>query len=200
MARSEHCSKPYSFSFPLGRCLEKQCGGESLQSSECVYMSELMRCQHFEQVSGSTYQEKQSIQWVIRSSKSIVQGTEWELILRKMLNVLKWRKCANFSFIAKCHQGSVQFSRSVMSHSLRPHESQHARPTCPSPFTQTHVHQVGDAIPPSHPLSSPSPPAPNPSQHQGLFQWVNSLHQVAKVLEFQLQHQSFQWTPRTDVL
>ena len=66
-------------------------------------------------------------------------------------------------------------------------------------FTQTHVHRVSDAFQPSHPLSSPSP-APNPSQHQGLFQWVNSSHEVAKVLEFQLQHQSFQWTPRTDLL
>ena len=63
-------------------------------------------------------------------------------------------------------------------------------------FTQTHAYWVGDAIQPSHPLSSPSPPAPNPSQHQGLFKWVNSSHEVAKVLEFQLQHQSFQWTPR----
>ena len=52
--------------------------------------------------------------------------------------------------------------------------------------TQTHVHWVSDAIQPSHPLSSPSPPAPNPSQHQSLFQWVNSSHEVAKVLEFQL--------------
>ena len=69
-----------------------------------------------------------------------------------------------------------------------------------SEFTQTHVHQVGDAIQPSHPLLSPSPPAPNPSQHQGLFQWVNSSHEVAKVLEFQLQHQSFQRKPRTDLL
>ena len=67
-------------------------------------------------------------------------------------------------------------------------------------FTQTHVHRVGDAIQPSHPLSSPSPPAPNPSQHQGLFQWVNSSHEMAKVLDFQLQHQSFQWIPRTDFL
>ena len=65
-------------------------------------------------------------------------------------------------------------------------------------FTQTHIHQVSDAIQPSHPLSSPSPPAPNPSQHQSLLQWVNSSHEVAKVLEFQLQHQSFQWTLRTD--
>ena len=59
-------------------------------------------------------------------------------------------------------------------------------------FTQTHVHQVGDAIQPSHPLSSPSPPAPNHSQHQGLLQRVNSSHEVAKILEFQLQHQSLQ--------
>ena len=61
-------------------------------------------------------------------------------------------------------------------------------------FTQNHVHWVGDAIQQSHSLLSPSPPAPNPSQ------WVNSLHEVAKVLEFQLQHQSFQRTPRTDPL
>ena len=65
-------------------------------------------------------------------------------------------------------------------------------------FSQTHVHRVSDAIQPSHPLSSPSPPAPNSSQHHGVFQWVNSSHEVAKVLEFQLQ--SFQWTPRTDLL
>ena len=66
--------------------------------------------------------------------------------------------------------------------------------------TQTHVHWVCDAIQPSHPLSSPSPPAFNLAQHQCLFQWVSSLHQVARVLEFQLQHQSFQWTLRTDLL
>ena len=60
-------------------------------------------------------------------------------------------------------------------------------------FTQTHVHRVSDAIQSSHPLSSPSPPALNLSQHQGLFQWVSSSHQVAKVLEFQLQRPSFQW-------
>ena len=67
-------------------------------------------------------------------------------------------------------------------------------------FTQTHGHRVSDAIQPSHPLSPPSPPARNPSQHQGLFQRVNSSHEVAKVLEFQLLHQSFQWTPRTYLL
>ena len=67
-------------------------------------------------------------------------------------------------------------------------------------LAQTHVHWIGDAIQPSHPLSSPSPPAFNLSQHQGLFKWVSSSHQVAKVLEFQLQHQSFQWIFRTDFL
>ena len=96
---------------------------------------------------------------------------------------------------------SVQYS--VMSDSLRPHESQHARPPCPSPTPGVHpnpCHWVGDAIQPSYPLLSPSPPALNLSQHQGLFQWVSSSHQVAKVLEFQLQHQSFQWISRTDFL
>ena len=67
-------------------------------------------------------------------------------------------------------------------------------------FNQTHVHWVSDAIQPSHPLSSPSSPIFNLSQHQGLFKWVSSSHQVAKVLEFQLQYQSFQWTLRTDLL
>ena len=67
-------------------------------------------------------------------------------------------------------------------------------------FTQTHVHWVGDAIQPSHPLSSPSPSTLNLSQHQGLSQWISSSHQVAKVLEFQLQHRSLQWIFRTDFL
>ena len=99
---------------------------------------------------------------------------------------------------------SVQFSHSVMSDSLQPHELHstlgfplhHQLPE----LTQTHVHWVGDAIQPSHPLSSPSPPTFNLSQHQGLFQWVSSLHQVAKVLELQLQHQFFQWIFRIDLL
>ena len=67
-------------------------------------------------------------------------------------------------------------------------------------FTQTHIHWVSDAIQPSHPLLSPSPPAPNPSKHQGLFQWANTFHEVAIVLEFQPQHQSFQWISRTGLL
>ena len=98
---------------------------------------------------------------------------------------------------------SVQFSHSVMSNLHNP--MNHSTPGLPihhqlPEFTQTHVHWVGDAIQPSHPLSSPSPPALNLSQHQGLSKWISSSHQVANILEFQLQRQSFQWTPRTDLL
>ena len=91
----------------------------------------------------------------------------------------------NFSEIKRI----IQFSRSVVSYSLWPHGLQHTRLPCPSPtseLVQIHVRWVSDAIQPSHPLSSPSSPAFNPSQHQGLFKWVNSSHQVAEVLELQL--------------
>ena len=86
---------------------------------------------------------------------------------------------------------SVQFSSVAQSCPTLCDPMNHSTPGLPvhhhlPEFTQTHVHRVGDAIQPSHPLSSPSPPAPNPSQHQSLFQWINSLHEVAKVLEFQL--------------
>ena len=70
----------------------------------------------------------------------------------------------------------------------------------PLSITNSQSSRVGDAIQTSHPLSSPSPPALNLSQHQGLFKWVSPSHQVAKVLEFQLQPQSFQWTPRVALL
>ena len=98
---------------------------------------------------------------------------------------------------------SVQFSRSVVSNSLRPHELQHARPPCSSPTPGVHP----NPCPLSwwcHPTISssvvPFSSCPHLSQHLGLFQWVSSSHQVAKLLEFQLQHHSFQWTPRTDLL
>ena len=98
---------------------------------------------------------------------------------------------------------SVQFICSVMSNSLRPHESQHTRPPCPSPSPGVH----SDLCPSSqwcHPAISssviPFSSCPHPSQHQSLFQWVNSSHEVAKVLEFQPQHLSFQRTPRTGLL
>ena len=99
----------------------------------------------------------------------------------------------------------VQFSSVNQSYPTLCDSMAHSMPGLPvnhqlPEFTQTHVHRIGDAIQPSHPLSSPSPPAPNPSQHQSLFKWVCSSHEVAKVLEFQLQHQSFQRNPRADLL
>ena len=89
---------------------------------------------------------------------------------------------------------SVPSSNSVISNSLWPHGLQHTRLLCPHQLpeiAQTRVLPVGGVILPSHPLSTPSPPAFNHSQHQGLFQWVSSSHQVVKVLQVQVQHQSF---------
>ena len=99
-----------------------------------------------------------------------------------------------------CYFYSVQFSSVAQSCPTLCNPMNHRTPGLPvhhqlPEFTQTQVHRVGDAIQPSHPLSSPSPPAPNPSQHQSLFQWVSSSREVAKVLEFQLQHHSFQRNP-----
>ena len=98
----------------------------------------------------------------------------------------------------------VQFSSVAQSClTLRPHELQHTRPPCPSSFPRLHsnsIHRVRDDIQPSYSLSTPFLRAPNPSQDQSLFQWVNSSHEVAKVLEFQLQHHSFQRNPRVDLI
>ena len=108
-----------------------------------------------------------------------------------------WYFNHNYMYKMQCSlkvHSSVQFSHSVMADSLRSHGLQHARPPCPSPtreLAQTHVHWVSDAIQLSHPLSSSSPPPFNLSQHQGLFQWVSSSHQVSNILELQLQYQSF---------
>ena len=98
----------------------------------------------------------------------------------------------------------VQFSHSVVYNSLQAHGPKHARPPCPSSTPRVYP----NSCPLSqgcHPTSSssvlfPSPPAYNLSQHHGLFKWVSSSHQVVKILEFQLQHQTFQWTLRTDLL
>ena len=92
---------------------------------------------------------------------------------------------------------SIQFSRSVVSDSSRPHGPQHARPACPSPTPGVYSNSSPLSWwfhPAIHPLLSPSPPAFNLSQHQHLFKWVSPSHQVAKILEFQLQHQYFQCT------
>ena len=114
----------------------------------------------------------------------------WEQPLRPM--------STNYSALVLLTFNPVQFSHSAMSDSSLTHELLHARTPCPSPTPR--VHWLSDAIQPSHPLSSPSPPAFNLSQHPGLFKWASSSHQVAKVLEFQLQHQPFQWIFRTDFL
>ena len=100
---------------------------------------------------------------------------------------------------------SVQFSSVAQSCPIPCNPMNRSTPGLPvhhqlPEFTKTQVHWVDDAIQPSRPLSSPSPPAFNLSQHQGLFRWVSYSHQVTKVLEFQLQHQSFQWIFRTDFL
>ena len=100
------------------------------------------------------------------------------------LGLFPWFASSQFSSVAQlcptlCHPMGYSTSGFPVHHQL-------------PVLTQTHVHRVGDAIQPSHPLSSPSP-AFNLSQHQGLFKWLSSSHQMTKVLEFQLQHQSFQW-------
>ena len=108
-------------------------------------------------------------------------------------------------FLSNLQFSSVQFSSVAQSCPTLCDPMNHSTPGLPvhhqlPEFTETHVHRVGDPIQPFHPLSSPSPPAPNPSQHQSLFQRVNASHEVAKVLEFQLQHHSFQRNPRADLL
>ena len=132
-------------------------------------------------------------------------GLFWTIRSLVFVTILLYRELSNIIFSL---QGAfckilLLFSHWVMSESLRPHGLQHARLPCPSPFpgvAQTHVHRVSDTIQLSCPLPSPSPPAFNLPQHQGLFQWVGFSHQVAKVLELQLQHQSFQWILRVDFL
>ena len=109
--------------------------------------------------------------------------------------------CSHQTFLYKCYPqfSFVQFSCSVvhpMDYSMPGFPVHHQLPE----LTQTHVHWVSDAIQPSHPLSSLSPSTFNLSQFQGLFQRVSSSHHVAKLLEFQLQHQSFQWIFRTGFL
>ena len=119
-----------------------------------------------------------SIRYVLFASSSLLHPTF------RFSFLLDWITTF-YSFL--CLFSSVQVSRSAVSHSLGPHEPQHAMPPYHQllELTKTHVHPVGDAIQPSHPPLSPSPPAPSPSQHQSFFQRFNSLHEVAKVLEFQ---------------
>ena len=129
------------------------------------------------------------------------------LISLSIFSLLVYRNARDFSVLilypATLLYLLFQFSRSVVSDCLWPHESQHVRPLCPSPTPGVH----SDSRPTSqwyHPAISfavvPFSSIPNPSQHQSLFQWINSSHEVAKVLELQLQHHSFQRNPRADLL
>ena len=118
-----------------------------------------------------------NICWIIEKARKILLLLHWFSSVQSLscvqLFATPWMAA---------HQSSLSITLSIME------------------LAQTYVHRVGDAIQWPHPLSSPSPPALNLSHHLGLFKWVSSSHQVAKVLEFHLQHQSYQWTPRTDLL
>ena len=123
----------------------------------------------------------------------------WWAIVHRVINSqtqLKWLSIQAHWYQIRSVAQSCPTLCDPMNHSTPDLPVHHQLPE----FTETHVHRVCDAIQPSHPLSSPSPPVPNPSQHQSLFQWVNSSHEVAKVLEFQLQHHFFQRNPRADLL
>ena len=132
---------------------------------------------------------------IMLSNRSLLSNRNKVQIMGGILNYLV--------MTLKIKISSVQFSCSVTSDWSNPMDC-----STPGPhvhhqlleLTQTHVHWVSDTIQPSHPLLSPSPPTFNPSQRKGLFKQVSSSHQVAKVLEFQLQHRSFQWIFRTDFL
>ena len=126
-------------------------------------------------------------QSLAHSRCSVNTGRMNENIQHKKIQIIKILECGTFHLDVH----SVQFSPVTQLCPTLCDPMNRSTPGLPvhhqlPEFTQTHVHQVGDAIQPCYPLSSPSPLAPNPSQHQSLFQWVNSSHEVAKVLEFQL--------------
>ena len=157
---------------------------------------------------------------MIITLKSLLDRLFISSLFSSFSDILSCSSCGtHLSFFSLCLNLSVCFyvlSRSVTFPDLGEVLSSQSCPTlcdpmnCSTPglpvhhqlpeFTQTHVHRVSDAIQPSHPLLSPSPPAPNPSQHQSLFQWVSSSLEVAKVLEFQLQYHSLRRNPRTYLL
>ena len=133
------------------------------------------------------------------------QKQDQELTVAQIMNSLLPNSHLNWRKSGTPLDQSVQFSSVAQLCPTLCHPMNSSTPGLPvhhqlPEFTQIHVHWVSDAIQPSHPRLSPSPPAFNISQHRGLFKWVSSSHQVAKALELQLQHQSFQWTFRTDFL
>ena len=138
---------------------------------------------------------KKSVIQNVQTTLRIQQGKHPNVKIMKDLNIqlIKEYPRVQTRQVKRCSTSyhSVQFSSVAQSCPTLCDPTNRSTPGLPVhhqllEFTRTHVHRVSNAIQPSHPLSSPSPPAPNPSQHQSLFQWVNSLHEVAKVLEFQL--------------
>ena len=122
-------------------------------------------------------------------------------------NFLQAKLCLRVCFLGKLTYNTPQFSSVQSLNRVRLFatpwiEARQASLSITNSWSLLTLLSIELVMPSSHLIlcCPPSPPAPNPSQHQGLFQWVNSWHEVAKVLEFQLQHQSFQWTPRTDLL
>ena len=139
----------------------------------------------------SSLNKPQTICW-LKSILRILLGNNWKSrysirLAQCVYLIYSW----GFMYVCMRGEGSVRFSSVAQSCLTLCDPMNPSTPGLPvhhklPEITQTHVHRVSDAIKLSHPLSSPSPPAPNPSQHQSLFQWVSSSHEVAKVLEFQL--------------
>ena len=151
-----------------------------------LFQNSLSFCSHLLIQGKDLVFEKHIVRVNIRKMIFFLQTSNLEYFL------LSFRTCSIWQLVPYIYTfSSVQFSSITQSCLTLCNPMNCSTPGLPvhhqlPEFTQTHVHWVGDAIQPSHPLSSPSPPAPNPSQHQSLFQWVNSSHEVAKVLEFQL--------------
>ena len=152
------------------------------------------------------------IHFRIKDSVEVIVSYSWTirgLVLFFFLSLgtllLRWEQTVAILLEEKIPYESVQFSSATQSCLTLCDPMDCSTPSLPvhhrlPELTQAHVHWISDAIESSHPVTSPSPPAFNLSHHQGLFQWVNSSHQVAKVLELQFQHQSFQWIFRHDFL
>ena len=151
----------------------------SARNQTCVSCVSQMAGRFFTTVLPQSVQSLSHVQlfvtpWIAACQASLPITNSWSLL--KLMPIESLMSSNHLSHPLSSWEAPnklVQFSRSVMCDSLQPHESQHARPPVHHQipeFTQTHVHRVSDAIQPSHPLSSPSPPAPNPSQHQSLFQ------------------------------
>ena len=182
---------------PRGSPLRQQ--KQSAGKSANLHMGKFHKASSMDKSSSSTHWSTLWLTWPAQTQgpKPMgVRGATLDLMSRKVVSLPTQGRSPLVIFILF---SSVQFTQSCLTLCDPMNCSMPVHHQLPE-STQTHVHWVSDAIRPSQSPSSPSPPALNLSQHQGLFKWVSSLHPVAKVLEFLLKHQSFQWTPRTDLL